>query len=129
LEEQRKKAELELLLADSANKTDGFDMKEIMKREKLAAKKGKLGKKAKKLLEETDDFEIDTQDPRFAALHESHHFAIDPTNPQYKKTKAMGKLMEARQKKAKNGNANAEEKWDKNSKAGKKDKVCKVMQN
>lgn len=123
LEEQRKKAELELLVADSANKSDGFDMKEIMKREKLAAKKGKLGKKAKKLLEETDDFEIDTQDPRFSALHESHHFAIDPTNPQFKKTKAMGKLMEARQKKVKNSNAAAEEKWDKNNKLGKKDKV------
>jgi hypothetical protein len=123
LEEQRKKAELELLVGDSANKSDGFDMKEIMKREKLATRKGKLGKKAKKLLEETDDFEIDTQDPRFSALHESHHFAIDPTNPQFKKTKAMGKLMEARQKKVKNSNAAAEEKWDKNNKLGKKDKV------
>ncbi|CAO3678742.1 unnamed protein product [Umbelopsis vinacea] len=122
LEEQRKKAELELLVGDSANKSDGFDMKEIMKREKLATRKGKLGKKAKKLLEETDDFEIDTQDPRFSALHESHHFAIDPTNPQFKKTKAMGKLMEARQKKVKNSNAAAEEKWDKNNKLGKKDK-------
>ncbi|CAM0135481.1 pre-rRNA-processing protein esf1 [Umbelopsis sp. WA50703] len=124
LEEQRKKAELELLLADSANQNDGFDMKEVLKREKLAAKKGKLGKKAKKLLEETDDFEIDAQDPRFAALHESHHFAIDPTNPHFKKTKAMNKLMETRQKKIKNSNGQ-DEGWNKNSKIAKKDKKDK----
>jgi hypothetical protein len=126
LEQQKKKAELELLLGDSANGGEGFDMKEIMKREKLAAKKGKLGKKAKKLLEEKDDFEIDTQDPRFAALQDSHHFAIDPTNPQFKKTNAMTKLMQSRQKKIKNGSGNAEEKWDKNSKVGKKNKVSNL---
>jgi hypothetical protein len=100
-------------------------MKEVLKREKLAAKKGKLGKKAKKLLEETDDFEIDAQDPRFAALHESHHFAIDPTNPHFKKTKAMNKLMETRQKKIKNSNGQ-DEGWNKNSKIAKKDKKDKV---
>jgi hypothetical protein len=97
-------------------------MKEVLKREKLASKKGKIGKKAKKLLEETDDFEINTQDPRFAALQESHHFAIDPTNPHFKKTKAMTTLMQSRQKKLKNGN-NTEEKWVKNSKVVKKNKV------
>ncbi|KAI8580198.1 hypothetical protein K450DRAFT_238631 [Umbelopsis ramanniana AG] len=114
IEQQKKKAELELLLGDSANKGEGFDMKEVLKREKLASKKGKIGKKAKKLLEETDDFEINTQDPRFAALQESHHFAIDPTNPHFKKTKAMTTLMQSRQKKLKNG-GNTEEKWAKNS--------------
>ncbi|KAG2177138.1 hypothetical protein INT43_007795 [Umbelopsis isabellina] len=124
MEEQRKKAELELLLGDSAGQNDGFDMKEVLKREKLAAKKGKLGKKAKKLLEETDDFEIDAQDPRFAALHESHHFAIDPTNPHFKKTKAMSKLMETRQKKIKNSNGK-DEGWAKNSKVAQKDKKDK----
>lgn len=122
IEQQKKKAELELLLGDSANAGEGFDMKEVLKREKLASKKGKIGKKAKKLLEETDDFEINTQDPRFAALQDSHHFAIDPTNPHFKKTKAMTTLMQSRQKKLKNAN-NMEEKWVKDSKVAKKNKV------
>ncbi|CAB4487007.1 unnamed protein product [Rhizophagus irregularis] len=48
--------------------------------------------------EDDDDFEINVNDSRFAALHESHHFAIDPSNPQFKKTKSMGKLLEERQR-------------------------------
>lgn len=31
-----------------------------------------------------DDFTVDTADPRFQALYESHQYAVDPTNPQYK---------------------------------------------
>ena len=32
--------------------------------------------------EEADDFVVDVKDDRFAALHEDHQFAIDPTHPQ-----------------------------------------------
>ena len=31
-----------------------------------------------------DDFQVDVQDPRFAALYDSHLFAPDPADPQYK---------------------------------------------
>ena len=55
-----------------------FNMKEIIKNEN---KKGKKKKKEKGI--QDDDFEINVNDPRFMALHESHHFAIDPSNPQY----------------------------------------------
>lgn len=115
LEQKRQMAELELLMDDDQTKGDGFDMKEVLKREKLEKKKGKKSRKEKELLQSTtDDFEINVQDPRFAALQDSHHFAIDPTNPQFKKTKNMKKLMEARQSKL-NDDVGQGEEWKKNS--------------
>ena len=62
-----------------------FDMKAIIKSEKLKGKKkkGKKGKTAEQAENETqDDFEINVKDDRFKALHEDHTFAIDPSNPQ-----------------------------------------------
>jgi hypothetical protein len=116
LEQKRQKAELELLMDDDQTKGDGFDMKEVLKREKLEKKKGKKSRKEKELLQATtDDFEINVQDPRFAALQDSHHFAIDPTNPQFKKTKNMKKLMEARQSKL-NDDIGQGEEWKKDVK-------------
>ncbi|KAI6010656.1 hypothetical protein F5J12DRAFT_820928 [Pisolithus orientalis] len=44
------------------------------------------------------DFLIDVKDDRFKALHEDHQFAIDPSNPQFKKTKGMLALLEERSK-------------------------------
>ncbi|CAO3622636.1 unnamed protein product [Mucor hiemalis] len=110
-EKARERAELELLMDDDG-KSEGFNMKEVLKREKLE-KKGKKGKKSKNDLGE-DDFEINVTDPRFAAVQESHHFAIDPTNPQFKKTKSMQKLMNARQEKMKEGSTAANDEWKKN---------------
>jgi hypothetical protein len=92
-EKARERAELELRMDDNG-KSEGFNMKEVLKREKME-KQGKRGKKGKQDLGE-DDFEIDTADPRFSAVQESHHFAVDPTNPQFKKTKSMQKLINAR---------------------------------
>ncbi|KAF9284722.1 pre-rRNA-processing protein esf1 [Mortierella alpina] len=102
LEDNRKKAELELLMEDNRESNQHFNMKEIQK----AEKKNKRKKNKNKGLQNDkdkgedlqDDFKIDVKDPRFSALHESHHFALDPTNPNFKKTKAMAELMEERQK-------------------------------
>ncbi|KAL1914908.1 uncharacterized protein VTP21DRAFT_7824 [Calcarisporiella thermophila] len=113
-EAQRQRAELELLVMDSEK--DGrkhFNMKEIIKAEKRKGKKG--GKKKTEELQ--DDFEIDVQDPRFSAVLESHHFAIDPTNPQFKKTKAMSKVLEERRKRQMDSIDEQEKKgWSKNKK-------------
>ncbi|KAK2461958.1 hypothetical protein APHAL10511_006421 [Amanita phalloides] len=94
--------ELALLVAsDSPNsKPKHFNLKTIIKEEK----RGKLrGKKAKKLRpddenEIQEDFIIDVHDERFKALHENPQFAIDPSNPRFKKTKSMAALLEERQK-------------------------------
>lgn len=61
---------------DEEESHNHFDMKEIIKNEKRKSKK-------KKKDIQDDGFEINVNDPRFAALYESHHFAIDPSNPQY----------------------------------------------
>jgi len=125
-EVDRQKAELELLVMDAEEERHKhFDMKEIIKNEKRKGKKKKGNKDIQD--DDDDDFEINVNDPRFVALHESHHFAIDPSNPQYpsikfyryrykykyfisfssliivisnrfKKTKSMSKLLEERQR-------------------------------
>lgn len=112
-EKARERAELELLMDDDG-KSEGFNMKEVLKREKLEKKK--KGKKSKLAELGEDDFEINVADPRFAAVQESHHFAIDPTNPHFKKTKNMQKLMTARQSKMKEDKASNDE-WKKEKKS------------
>lgn len=80
-EADRQKAELELLVMDDEKEVHKhFDLKEIIQNEKRKNKKKKIKKDS---IQDDDDFEINVNDSRFAALHESHHFAIDPSNPQY----------------------------------------------
>ncbi|TGZ85270.1 hypothetical protein EX30DRAFT_368367 [Ascodesmis nigricans] len=117
------KAELELLMADEevlgidGKKLQHFDMKQVVKAEKLKkVKKNKLAKR-KKIDEEVlqDGFEIDVKDPRFSAVFKSHEFAIDPTNPRYMKTSAMEKMMDERRKRshARDGEVPKEERTSK----------------
>lgn len=101
------RAELELLMVDDKDtEVRHFDMNEIEKAEKRAKKKGKHRKKDKSSMAEelvTDDFKLDTQDPRFAPrLFGNHEFAIDPTNPKFKGTAGMKALLdEGRKRRAK----------------------------
>ncbi|KAL8294639.1 hypothetical protein RB597_007745 [Gaeumannomyces tritici] len=107
------RAKLELLMEDDADATAAsagggvkgmshFDMSEILKEEKRKGKKLK-GKKAKQqaakdaensknLLQE--GFEMDVNDERFKAVFEDHEYAIDPSNPKFKATTGMKKLLE-----------------------------------
>lgn len=116
------RAELELLMVDDKESNmRHFDMNEIAKAEKAAKRKGamKLSKKDKAKAERAmegvsgQDFSIQTQDPRFARLFESHEFAIDPTNPRFKGTVGMKALLEEGRKKRKgrpdDGNAEGQE--------------------
>lgn len=111
VEAESRKAELELLMAGDDDNGDGgaahhFDMREIEKAEKLARKKGKGKKHLKKTTAAAaaaaatpDEFQIETEDPRFAALFESHEYAIDPTSSKFKKTREMERLLEEGRKK------------------------------
>jgi len=49
-----------------------------------------------------EDFTIDVKDSRFQVLHEDHAFAINPSNPHFKKTKGMNALLEERAKRQHN---------------------------
>ncbi|KIW33252.1 uncharacterized protein PV07_00119 [Cladophialophora immunda] len=107
--DRKQRAELELLMADDDADEAGpdgakkrirhFDMREIQKAEKEERKKNKKKKpKAAKKGDAPEDapdaFQVDTSDPRFSRLFESHEYAIDPTNPKFKGTKAMRALLE-----------------------------------
>ncbi|KAI7826353.1 hypothetical protein BX661DRAFT_183838 [Kickxella alabastrina] len=93
----KQRAELELLLDGAEGDRKHFDLSEIVKAEK---QKGRKGKHAKKV-EVEDEFKLNTSDPRFGALYESHNFAIDPNNPNFKKTKAMKELLNESRKRRK----------------------------
>lgn len=120
------RAELELLMVDDKadNAMRHFDMNEIAKAEKAAKRKNK-GKKGKKGEEaavvDGADFKVQTQDPRFQSLFESHEFAIDPTNPRFQNTEGMKALLEEGRKKRKGrgDDGDGEERREKKSKKAK----------
>lgn len=80
-----------------------FDLRDIVRAEKLQSKKlskqqrrreaKRAAKRGGALVQPT--FELDTQDPRFAAVMDDHRFAIDPSHPSFIKTQGMQKLMAA----------------------------------
>lgn len=124
-EAEGRRAELELLMAGEGDGvTEHFDMREIEKAEKEAKRKNKGKKKNKKDDGKGEvaqaDFEIDDKDERFGAVFDSHEYAIDPTNPRFKKTKGMVELLEAGRKKRKQGGDDGEEEEEKVEKRKKK---------
>lgn len=107
VEKASKLAELESLKAimsaesPSQAQLDHFDINEIARAEKRA-KKGKGKSKGKSKDGEMESkrgglqggFEMDVGDERFSKVFESHEFAIDPSNPKFKGTEGMKKLLE-----------------------------------
>lgn len=77
-----------------------FNIKSVLKAERNQVQKRKKVKKHRQEddNELQDDFSIDVKDVRFKALHDDHQYAIDPSNPQFMKTKNMTALLEERSK-------------------------------
>ncbi|CAH2234533.1 jg1673 [Pararge aegeria aegeria] len=99
-DEEKRKAELELLL-DEDDIKDHFSLNKIQESENINRKskrKRKLKEKVKEQKEAAPDFDINLDDRRFAALYDSHLFNIDPTDPNFKKTKNMEKLIQEKLK-------------------------------
>lgn len=95
-EDAKNQAELELLLDDDQPNVSHFSLKKIQQAENQTKTKKKWKKKNKKDVTEEppiSDFNINVDDERFSALYTSHHFNIDPTDPNFKKTKAMDTLI------------------------------------
>ena len=119
-EAESQRAELELLMTEGVGeggqKLEHFDINEIARAERQA-KKGKRGKKGKLgkpsvnedgelVLEDRkgalqSNFKMDVADERFGKLFESHEFAIDTSNPKFKATEGMKKLLEEGRKRRK----------------------------
>ncbi|KAF9405981.1 hypothetical protein HW555_013482 [Spodoptera exigua] len=99
LDEEKKKAELELLLDDDDGKAH-FSLKKIQQSEsdKKSKRKKKLKAKMIEHKQSVPDFEINVNDDRFSALYNSHLFNIDPSDPNFKKTKNMEKLIQEKLK-------------------------------
>ncbi|KAI9762914.1 MAG: pre-rRNA-processing protein esf1 [Geoglossum simile] len=106
-----KRAELELLMIDddhvadtSGKRLQHFDINDVLKAEKAKTKKGKKGKRAIPAgAAVQEDFKMDVNDPRFSRLWGEHEFAIDPTNPRFRKTEGMKMLLEEARKKRRRG--------------------------
>ncbi|XP_055715891.1 ESF1 homolog [Phlebotomus papatasi] len=111
-EEEKQAAELSLLLDEKEEGKSHFSLKKIQsaeaetkkrKRKKLLKKsKAQIAEaKAKKATE--DDFKINVNDERFSAVFTSHLYNIDPTDPNFKKTRAMDVLIEEKLKRKQEG--------------------------
>ncbi|CAN3375011.1 hypothetical protein DIURU_005187 [Diutina rugosa] len=98
------KGELELLTMDDDADNKHFTMKDVLKAEK--AKKGKKKNKRKHgdddaAQQVVESFKADLDDDRFREVFESHDYAIDPTNTEYKQTSTMKQILEERGKRKK----------------------------
>ncbi|XP_021815404.1 pre-rRNA-processing protein esf1 isoform X2 [Prunus avium] len=89
-EAEASRNELELLLADDKGADTG------LKGYNLKRKKTK-GKKGKEVQEEDNIPAVDYEDPRFSALFMSPRFALDPTDPQFKRSAAYARQLALRQ--------------------------------
>ncbi|NXQ66748.1 ESF1 protein, partial [Quiscalus mexicanus] len=92
-EVEKQKAEMALLMMDDEDDTrKHFNYKKIVEQQNLSKKKKKLLMKRKELLE--DDFQVNVADTRFQAMFTSPLFNLDPSDPNFKKTKAVEKILE-----------------------------------
>ncbi|OXB60358.1 hypothetical protein ASZ78_010968 [Callipepla squamata] len=92
-EVEKQKAEMALLMMDDED--DGrkhFNYKQIVEQQNLSKKKKKLLMKKKELVE--DDFQVNVADTRFQAMFTSPLFNVDPSDPNFKKTKAVERILE-----------------------------------
>lgn len=92
-EVERQKAEMALLMMDEdEDSKKHFNYNKIVEHQNLSKKKKQQLMKKKELIE--DDFEVNVSDARFQAMYTSHLFNLDPSDPNFKKTKAMEKILE-----------------------------------
>ncbi|XP_010084759.1 PREDICTED: ESF1 homolog [Pterocles gutturalis] len=92
-EVEKQKAEMALLMMDDEDDNrKHFNYKKIVEQQNLSKKKKKLLMKKKELLE--DDFQVNVADTRFQAMFTSPLFNLDPSDPNFKKTKAVEKILE-----------------------------------
>uniref|UniRef100_A0A8C8SLN5 NUC153 domain-containing protein n=1 Tax=Pelusios castaneus TaxID=367368 RepID=A0A8C8SLN5_9SAUR len=81
-----------LMMDDEDDDRKHFNYEKIVEQQNLSKKKKKLLMKKQELLE--DDFQVNVADSRFQAMYTSHLFNLDPSDPNFKKTKAVEKILE-----------------------------------
>ncbi|XP_061478568.1 ESF1 homolog isoform X2 [Rhineura floridana] len=99
---EKHKAEMALLVMDDEeDERRHFNYDKIVEQQNLSKKKKKLLMKKKELL--TDDFQVNVADARFQAMYTSHLFNLDPSDPNFKKTKAVEKILEEKARRREKG--------------------------
>ncbi|KAJ7341634.1 hypothetical protein JRQ81_005969 [Phrynocephalus forsythii] len=107
---EKHEAEMALLVMDEEeDERQHFNYDKIVEQQNLSKKKKKLLMKKKELV--TDDFQVNVADARFQAMYTSHLFNLDPSDPNFKKTKAVEKILEekARRRQGELANTTGEE--------------------
>ncbi|XP_075719203.1 ESF1 homolog [Rhinoderma darwinii] len=92
-ETEKQKARMALLMMDDVEEDrKHFNYDQIVEQQNLSRSKKKKLKKKDELVE--DDFQINVEDTRFQAMYTSHLYNVDPSDPNFKKTKAIAKVLE-----------------------------------
>lgn len=106
-DDEGNKDDLALLVMDQDDRNEHFNFKAIVEEEKAKgkSKKKKWNKKKAALAEERpqDNFDVNVDDDRFAAIYERPEFNIDPSEQNFKKTKGMDSLIGEKQKRVVSG--------------------------
>ncbi|KAL7991313.1 hypothetical protein Chor_015569 [Crotalus horridus] len=91
---EKQKAEMALLMMEDDEEEEKchFNYDKIVEQQNLSKRKKKLLMKKKELL--TDSFQVNVDDARFQAMYTSHLYNLDPSDPNFKKTKAVQKILE-----------------------------------
>lgn len=107
-EASKEKAELSLLVMDEEDNKKHFNLRDLVQEE---GKKKKKKKQKEQMNKEEDEFQMNVSDPRFSAVFESHLFNIDPSAPEYRKTKGTEAIISEKIKRSgKRDRGRAEEK-------------------
>jgi hypothetical protein len=107
-EEKRQRAQLELLMMDddADKRKKGFSLKNLIELNKVKSGEKKAKHVKGDLVE--DDFRVNTNDDRFSRLFRDPQFAIDTTDPRFKKTQGMQELLQTSQQRRIEANAEKE---------------------
>ena len=107
---------------ESDDDRDHFDYKEIVKNETKKAKKKKNKAKRDQEKKDEDTFKIDLSDDRFSAIYRKAEYNVDPSNPNFKKTKSMSAFIEEKQRRRTSGAGESSRDLDEEPPASKKSK-------
>ncbi|XP_007423978.1 ESF1 homolog [Python bivittatus] len=107
---EKQKAEMALLLMEEEDERRHFNYDKIVEQQNLSKKRKKLLMKKKELL--MDDFQVNVADARFQAMYTSHLFNLDPSDPNFKKTKAVQKILEEKARRRQQGSTEAKGEQD-----------------
>ncbi|XP_018409771.1 PREDICTED: ESF1 homolog [Nanorana parkeri] len=96
-EKERQEAQMTLLMMDDVeDDRKHFNYDKIVEQQNLSRSKKKKLKKKQEIVE--DNFQINVDDSRFQAMYTSHLYNLDPSDPNFKKTKAMERVLEEKAK-------------------------------